>query len=99
MKCEAVCLKKERNDLKLERMQTSNLVNHHKRVAQKAVEGRQHAREDMQKTVDLKNAMKEMLMVTGAGFKADAIEAAAQAITDGEHPRSVIADMIREGMV
>ena len=90
--------KKERDDLKLEQLDASIEVDHHKKVARQAVKKREQAQKEMQKTVDLKNAMRDMLMVTGAGFTADAIEAAAEAITEGEHPRSVIADMIRKGM-
>ena len=70
----------------------------HEEKVRKAEEEREHAKNDTQETVDLKNAMREMLMVTGAGFKLDAIEIAAKAITNGKNPRSVVADMIRDGV-
>ena len=41
-----------------------------------------------------KKAMKEMLMVVG-GFKAESIEIAAKAISEGKKPRDAIADIIR----
>lgn len=64
-----------------------------------AIEMRKETNEQVRKKLVLKNATKDMLLVTGTNFEADAIGTAAEAIIAGRNPRSVVADMIRDGAV
>jgi hypothetical protein len=98
MKREAALNRFQKTRLETRLKNANEKILGHEEKVRKAEEAREHAKKDTQETVDLKNAMREMLVVTGAGFELDAIETAAKAITNGKNPRSMVADMIRDGV-
>lgn len=74
------------------------------KASQKADHERVEAGKELKVAIDLKNGMKDMLMVAGpnlcfgSNFTTETIESAAKAVAEGESAKAVVTEMIRDAM-